>query len=127
MLNALIIFSTCISCEIALHLPFGTTFHTLILALKKSKSVILSKHISDSRKEITLPLYSMRIFKSSSKLLLYLLLLTAPVVACVWIYFQNLREGLLVLNDYGTLTIITITSIVYLLLRLAFNVRLFRN
>ena len=119
--------STLLSSELILWIPLTKTAHILASTLQKSKKVLLSRHISDNWKEKILPVYALRIFRSSVVLPLWLLLLGAPILIGTLLLSSSYSDALEHLTSLGSLAIITLTSVLYLTVRFRFfNARLFK-
>ena len=119
--------SAMISSELALRLPLARTIHTMTGIMQAARRVLFSRNISDIWKEIVLPIYAFRIFVSSLAMPLLLAAILAPIMVASILLSPSLSAALDHITNIPNLLLITITSIVYLVVRVRFNAGLFKT
>jgi hypothetical protein len=119
--------SAMISTEVALRLPLVRTLHTMTGIVQAARRVLFSRNVSDRWKEIVLPVYAFRIFLSSLAIPLLLTAILAPVIVASILLSPSLSAALDYITNVPNLLLITITSIVYLVVRMRFNAVLFKT
>ena len=113
-----IIGATLLSSEMVLWLPLPKTAKTLLGTLHKSKTILLSKHICDDRKEKIIPFYALKIFKNSLFLPLLIAVLISPIIIVSWWLAPSFINALLILSQPIMIVLMIITSAIYLIVRL---------
>jgi hypothetical protein len=116
-----------ISSELALRLPLARTVRTMTGIMQDARRVMFSRNVSDSWKEIVLPVYAFRIFLSSLAMFLLLAAILAPIIVASILLSPSLSAALDHITNIPNLFLITITSIVYLVVRMRFNAGLFKT
>ena len=119
--------SAMISSELALRLPLARTVRTMTGIMQDARRVMFSRNVSDSWKEIVLPVYAFRIFLSSLAMFLLLAAILAPIIVASILLSPSLSAALDHITNIPNLFLITITSIVYLVVRMRFNAGLFKT
>jgi len=119
--------SAMISSELALRLPLARTVHKMTGIMQAARRVLFSRNVSASWKEIVLPVYAFRIFLSSLAIPLLLTAILAPIVVASILLSSSLSATLDYITNIPNLLLITITSIVYLVVRIRFNAGLFKT
>jgi hypothetical protein len=116
-----IIGATVLSSEMVLWLPLPYTAKTLLGTLQKSKKILLSKHVSDDRKEKIIPFYALRIFKNSLFLPLLIAVLLSPIMLVSWMLAPSFISAVTSLTQPFMLLIMIFTSALYLMIRMRFS------
>jgi len=119
--------SAMISCELALRLPLARTVRKMTGIMQAARRVLFSRNVSASWKEIVLPVYAFRIFLSSLAIPLLLTAILAPIVVASILLSSSLSATLDYITNISNLLLITITSVVYLAVRIRFNAGLFKT
>ena len=119
--------SAMISSELALRLPLARTVHKMTRIMQAARRVLFSRNVSASWKEIVLPVYAFRIFLSSLAVPLLLTAVLAPIIVVSLLLTPSLSAALDYITNIPNLLLITITSIVYLVVRIRFNAGLFET
>jgi hypothetical protein len=119
--------SAMISSELALRLPLARTVHKMTGIMQTASRVLLSRNVSASWKEIVLPVYAFRIFLSSIAIPLLLTAVLAPIIVASILLSPSLSVALEYITNIPNMLLITITSIVYLAVRIRFNAGLFKT
>jgi hypothetical protein len=104
--------SSMISSELALRLPLARTFHTMTGIMQAARRVLFSRKVSDTWKEIVLPIYAFRIFRNSLVMLLLLTAILAPIIVASILLSPSVSAALNYITNIPNLLLITITSIV---------------
>ena len=95
--------------------------------MQAARRVLFSRNVSASWKEIVLPVYALRIFLSSLAVPLLLTAVLAPIIVVSLLLTPSLSAALDYMTNIPNLLLITITSIVYLVVRIRFNAGLFET
>ena len=119
--------SAMISSELAFRLPLVRTVHKMTSIMQAARRVLFSRNVSAGWKEIVLPVYAFRIFLSSLTMPLLLTAILAPIVLTSILLSPSLSAALDYIANIPNLLLITITSVVYLAVRIRFNEGLFRT
>jgi hypothetical protein len=119
--------SAMISSELALRLPLAGTIRTMTGIMQATRRILFSRNVSDRRKEIVLPVYGLRIFLSSLAIPLLLTAILAPIIVASILLSPSLSAALDYITNIPNLLLIATTSIVYLVVRMRFNARLFKS
>jgi hypothetical protein len=119
--------SAMISSELALRLPLARTVRAMTGIMQVAKRVLFSRNVSDSWKEIVLPVYAFRIFLSSLAIPLLLLAILAPIIMASILLSPSLSAALDHITNISDLLLITVTSIIYVVVRMRFNAGLFKT
>ncbi len=122
-----LVFSAMISGELALRLPLARTIHKMTGIMQAARRVLFSRSISPGWKEIVLPVYAFRIFVNSLAMPLLLTAILAPIIVASILLSPSLSVALDYITNIPNLLLITITSIVYLVVRIRFNAGLFNT
>jgi hypothetical protein len=118
--------SAMISSELALWLPLVRIVRTITGIMQAARRV-LSSSVSDCWKETVLPVYAFRIFLNSLAVPLLLTAILAPIIVASLLLSPSLSTALDYITNIHNLLLITITSIVYLAVRIRFNAGLFKT
>jgi hypothetical protein len=116
-----IIGATVLSSEMVLWLPLPYTAKTLVVTLQKSQKILLSKHVSDDRKERIIPFYAFRIFKNSLFLPLLIAVLISPIMLVSWLLAPSILSAVTSLAQPFMILIMIFTSALYLMIRMRFS------
>ena len=128
MIELGLVFSAVLSSELVLWLPLARTLRVMTSAMRRSNKVLLSRKISDNWKEKVLPVYALRIFRSSLMLPLLLAIVLAPIVIVTWLLSPSPSAAWDALTTVSALLLITGTSVIYLVVRVrVFSAKLFDN
>jgi hypothetical protein len=119
--------SAMISSELALRLPLAGTVFKMTSIMQAAGRVLLSRRVSSSWKETILPVYAFRILLSSLAVPLLLMAILVPIVLVSILLTPSLSAALDCITNITNLLLITITSTVYLAVRIRFNAGLFET
>lgn len=117
MLELVLIIASCASGELLFRLPWMKVFDVMKQSVHDSKKIIFSQQISDHWKEKMLPVYAMRLLRSSLLLPLLLLTIFSPLVLATYGVIGSLDGVVGYLVELSSLAIVTVVCIGYFMIR----------
>ncbi len=120
MIWVLIVFSTILSCELVIRIPFIRSAHDLRLSSQKAIKIIKSSSISDHWKEKILPYYAVDIAKLSLLTFVYLLFALSPFLLVGFLSGQFGLNVFELISTPASILAITVLAWVYFALRKRF-------
>lgn len=122
-----LVLSACVTSEMFMRAPLKVQVSSFVNTIQNAVKVLSSKKITERRKETIVIFYANRLTRTTASLGKNIIILTIPLGFNLWIITDTVDDAINMASDLYMMVGFTLILILYYLIRLKINAKLFAH